>query len=263
MNTKGTNSFDIHLPQRAKERIQIMADYRRGNDTVILFIHGLGCSKETWQDLWNREEFTNFTLIAPDLIGFGESTKSENFSYTMEEHANSLRALLDSFPHKQLYIVAHSMGGAIGILLSEKVEPTSFINIDGNLIPQSGGLLSRKTTEQSYHEFTKHGFEKLRNKLAQSNEKGAQLWVAQSNQCSPYAFYKSAQSLIQWGDSGKLLQKYRHLRIPKWYIYGEKASHMEVLEYLDLQETRKIEKSGHFVMNDNPHAFYSWLSTVI
>ncbi len=55
---------------------------RPGGDRCILFLHGLGCSKESFGAVFAGSFFSDqFTLISPDLVGYGHSSKDAEFSY--------------------------------------------------------------------------------------------------------------------------------------------------------------------------------------
>ena len=71
--------------------------------------------------------------------------------------------------------------------------------------------------------------------------------------------YRSAASLVAWSDSNKLLEAFYALSCPKAYFYGdENADHPTVASVGDVPKV-KIERSGHFPMNDNPDDFYDEL----
>ena len=72
----------------------------------------------------------------------------------------------------------------------------------------------------------------------------------------PAGFYKSAESLVHWSDSGELISRFKNLPCRKSYFYGEKNSDMILLQQLNSVEKVMIADSGHFMMNDNPDEFY-------
>ena len=121
--------------------------YRPASTDLIVMIHGLGCSQDTFVHIWDRPEFNQYALLSFDLVGFGRSDKPEDFSYTMEDQARICRLLIGRFHESALHIAAHSMGGAIGLLLAEHLPDRlkSFTNIEGNLIGSDCGLISRRT----------------------------------------------------------------------------------------------------------------------
>lgn len=236
----------------------LAAKYGGVGSDLILFIHGLGCSKESFDDAFGLSQFLDFQLLAVDLVGYGDSSKPQNFTYSMEDQARLLGLVLQNIPHSRIHIVAHSMGGAVGLLLEEYLpnELASFVNIEGNMIGEDCGLVSRKTTTVSFEEFRDKIFDRIRNN-------GPEPWKELSVTSDALGFYRSCESLVEWSDSEKLLDRYLHLETTKAYIYGDQNSDMEIVERLG--DTRKIAipGSGHFVMNDNPVEFYQRLHEVI
>ena len=92
-----------------------------------------------------------------DYIGFGGSAKPVGFSYEMEDQAAICAEVVKQvFAHK-VHIIAHSMGGAIGLLLPPDLldAALSFANLEGNLSSEDCGIVSRKTVSVSYRGFVK------------------------------------------------------------------------------------------------------------
>ena len=222
---------------------------------LLLFIHGLGCAKETYAGVWDRTEFAAYDRLALDLPGFGRSGRPEGPAYDLEEHAEACRLVLNAHPHERLHIVAHSMGGAVGLLLADRLArgPASFANIEGNLIGADCGL-SRPAAQASFSEFKNHYLPGLLELLS-----AAPLVRDFVEAASPLAFYKSAVSLVRWSDSEELLSRFRNLACPKLYVYGEQNAHMPILRRLKNIPTRMIPESGHFPMLDNPDPTYAAL----
>ena len=189
--------------------------YRSSSDDLIVFLHGLGCSKDSFQDVWNNKKFQGFSLLTFDLPGFGLSEKPDDFGFSMEEHAEVSHALLKHFPETRYHIVAHSMGGAVGILLAEYLRNSlfSFVNVEGNLTGDDCGRISRRTIGVSYEMFQKKMFP-----LFQKNFQGSSALPLSLDKASPLAFYRSSESLVAWSDSGKLLKKFQDLECEKVYF---------------------------------------------
>src|SRR5262252_5204180 len=60
---------------------------RRGSERGILLLHGLGCSKESFEPAFERGALPEeLTLIAPDLLGHGESSQPADAPYSLEAH---------------------------------------------------------------------------------------------------------------------------------------------------------------------------------
>lgn len=81
-----------------------------GRHTVVL-VHGLATSKDVWRKLIEYLPQDKWRVIAPDLMGFGESPKPQWNKYTVEEHARMVSALLKRRGIKgPVTLVGHSMG---------------------------------------------------------------------------------------------------------------------------------------------------------
>jgi pimeloyl-ACP methyl ester carboxylesterase len=224
----------------------------------IVFLHGLGCSKESFDEAYGFSGLAGFRLLAVDLVGYGESSRPPDFSYSMEEQAEILRLLLDEMNPAKVHIVAHSMGGAVGLLLAKEIEDRlgSFVNVEGNLIGSDCGLISRKAISIPYGEFRDGMFGKV-------TTRGPMLWREMSAKSDPWGFYKSSESLVEWSDSEKLLEIFAGLKTSKVYVYGDQNSDMEILQRLGAIEKVAIPESGHFVMNDNPREFYTLVNRLL
>lgn len=84
----------------------------RGNGSeAILFIHGLGGTRNFWYPQIQTLART-FTVISYDLRGSGRSGLSDE-AYSMAGWVDDAIALLDELRVEQVHIVAHSMGTVI------------------------------------------------------------------------------------------------------------------------------------------------------
>jgi pimeloyl-ACP methyl ester carboxylesterase len=91
--------------------------YRQaGSGPVIVLIHGITSSSKTWHRVIARLA-RRFTVIAPDLIGHGESAKPKG-DYSLGAHASGIRDLLAALGHERASIVGHSLGGGIAMQFS-------------------------------------------------------------------------------------------------------------------------------------------------
>ncbi|MEO1060149.1 MAG: alpha/beta fold hydrolase [Actinomycetota bacterium] len=89
---------------------------RAGEGPVILLIHGIAGSARTWREATEglAEEHT---VIAPDLIGHGESAKPIG-DYSLGAHASGLRDLLGVLEIPRATVVGHSFGGGVAMQLA-------------------------------------------------------------------------------------------------------------------------------------------------
>ena len=234
-------------------KYEVATTIRKQTGEMLLLIHGLGCSKASFRDIWFREEFSEYSIVALDLLGFGDSSKSDKFSYKMEDHAAVCAQVAKEIPSEKIHIVAHSMGGAVGLLLPASLlgAALTFSNLEGNLTSEQCGVVSRKTISVPLHEFEEDVLPDLKD-LSKNLGKGRFFL----DSALPAGFYKSAESLVHWSDSGKLISRFKNLSCRKSYFYGEKNSGMVVLDRLNFVEKVMVGSSGHFMMNDNPDEFY-------
>lgn len=90
--------------------------YRRayriaGSGPVLLMIHGVGDDSSTWSTV-HAKLAKRFTVIAPDLLGHGESDKPRA-DYSLAAFANGMRDLLTALGIDRVTIIGHSLGGGI------------------------------------------------------------------------------------------------------------------------------------------------------
>jgi pimeloyl-ACP methyl ester carboxylesterase len=84
---------------------------RCGSGPVLLLLHGIGDSSEAWLSLLPALA-ERYTVIAPDLLGHGESDKPRA-DYSAAAYANGMRDLLDVLGVERATIVGHSLGGGV------------------------------------------------------------------------------------------------------------------------------------------------------
>lgn len=72
----------------------------------------------------------------------------------------------------RVHLVAHSMGGIIGIELGEMIPDRlcSFINVEGNITIEDC-TMSKQVADMGEEYFTREGFEELKRSIAQEDKK--------------------------------------------------------------------------------------------
>ncbi len=88
-----------------------------GEGPVLLLVHGMAGSSTTWQHVLPALA-QRFTVVAPDLLGHGESGKPRRGEYSLGAHANVLRDLLHVLGHEHATVVGQSLGGGVGMQLA-------------------------------------------------------------------------------------------------------------------------------------------------
>lgn len=92
--------------------------YRRafriaGSGPAILLIHGIGDNSTTW-DVVQTKLAQRYTVIAPDLLGHGQSDKPRA-DYSVAAYANGMRDLLSVLDIERVTVVGHSLGGGVAM----------------------------------------------------------------------------------------------------------------------------------------------------
>ena len=233
----------------------IAAAYAKGSGDLLFCIHGLGCNHAVYRHIEAQPVLQSCSFLVPDLYGSGSSGRSDQFSYSMEDQAEICAGLLREFTYERLHLVAHSMGGAIALLLPPHVldSAQSFANVEGNLIAEDC-FASREVAEIPFGQFEAEMVPKLHLKYDE---------YVSFDLSSPLAYHRSARSLVEWSDSGKLLRKFLDLRCRKSYFYGDKNRDHPTVSATRSVPQVLIERSGHFMMEDNPTDFYSELAKFI
>jgi pimeloyl-ACP methyl ester carboxylesterase len=115
---------------------------RAGSGPPLLLLHGIANNCQTWADVIPRLAESH-TVIAPDLLGHGESDKPRG-DYSIAAYANGLRDLTSVLDIEQATVVGHSLGGGIALQFAyqfpERCERLALVG-SGGLGPElSAGL---------------------------------------------------------------------------------------------------------------------------
>jgi pimeloyl-ACP methyl ester carboxylesterase len=95
------------------------------NGKAVLLLHGKNFSGFYWEPTIEFLAQQGYRVIAPDQLGFGASSRPD-IHYSFHQMAQNTKALLDHLGLKQVDVIAHSMGGMLGVrftlLFPETVE---------------------------------------------------------------------------------------------------------------------------------------------
>lgn len=85
-----------------------------GEGSPLLFVHG----NPTWSFAWRNlvtDLSRNHRCIAVDHIGCGFSDKPQDYAYQLVNHVRNLETLIERLDLREITLVAHDWGGAIGM----------------------------------------------------------------------------------------------------------------------------------------------------
>ncbi|MAT04755.1 MAG: alpha/beta hydrolase [Acidimicrobiaceae bacterium] len=101
---------------------------------ALLLIHGLAGNSRTWKDVMPALA-AEFTVLAPDLLGHGESAKPVG-DYSLGAFASGLRDLLAKLGIGPVTVIGHSLGGGVAMQLAYQHPEL----VDRLVLIGSGGL---------------------------------------------------------------------------------------------------------------------------
>src|ERR687889_1325678 len=116
-----------------------------GADTggpVVVLVHGIASRAAQWGEVMAQLGETCH-VIAPDLLGHGESAKPRG-DYSLGAHACGVRDLLAALGHDRVTLVGHSLGGGVAMQFAyqfpERVARLALVD-SGGLGPEVSAWL--------------------------------------------------------------------------------------------------------------------------
>lgn len=84
-----------------------------GRGPLLVLLHGIAGTSSTWDEVLPTLGRSH-TVLAPDLLGHGESGKPQG-DYSLGAYANAVRDLLEALGLKRGTLVGHSLGGGVSL----------------------------------------------------------------------------------------------------------------------------------------------------
>lgn len=248
----------------------------------LVFVHGSRDHARSWDRV--ARAFTNdFRIIAPDLRGHGDSSWAPGAMYSIPEFVLDLSALVDIVGRQPVYLVGHSLGGAV-VMLYAGIYPgrvRKLVCIEGfgpppeKLVPRPAPERLRKWIEAM------RDYENREPRRYPSLERAA----ARMKEANPYLSEDMARHLTlfgsNWNPDGTLIWKFdNYVRAISPYgfnmddakdLWGEISSPTLLFRgedswVRDPEEDGRIKvirdyrlvtvpKAGHWVHHDQPDVF--------
>lgn len=245
-----------------------------GQGEVILLIHGMAGSSQTWRSVI-RPLSRKYRVVAPDLLGHGSSAKPRS-DYSLGAFAVSLRDLLDELGVAQATVVGHSLGGGVAMQFvyqhPDYAQRLILIG-SGGLGPDVGWtlrLLSAPGAELIMPIIAPPPVlsvgEKVRSlfaKMGIESPRGAEIWNAYSSFSDAetrQAFLRTLRSVVDFrGQSVSALNRL-HVKanLPTMAIWGDQDAIIPVDHAYAAQATRPdvrlevLPGVGHFPQVERP-----------
>jgi 2-hydroxymuconate-semialdehyde hydrolase len=106
---------------RTKRKIRTfvgdVAYLRQGQGPPLVLLHGIPSSSYLWRDVIGPLSAT-FDVLAPDLLGYGDSDKRLDADLSIAAQARYMVAFMESLGVHQAAVVGHDIGGGIAQLMA-------------------------------------------------------------------------------------------------------------------------------------------------
>jgi len=83
-----------------------------GKGEPVVLVHGFGASSDNWNRMAGRLT-KKYRVIAPDMPGWGQSTRIDSASYAYPEQVERLHGFVAALGLRRFHLIGHSMGGFI------------------------------------------------------------------------------------------------------------------------------------------------------
>jgi haloalkane dehalogenase len=248
----------------------------QGQGEPLLLVHG----NPTWSFYWRAliaGLADRYRLIAVDHMGCGRSDKPQIYPYCLAQHAQNLRRLIEHLDLRRVTLVAHDWGGAIG-LSAAVADPSRFARLVlmntaafrsrrmpwriaacrlpgvGRLAVQGLNAFARAATWMAT---TQHGG--LPSAVSSGLLAPYDSW---QNRVAIHRFVRDIPTSAGHPSYPALLELEQKLpelgRLPVLLVWGMRdwcftpAFLQRFLEFFPLAEVCRLNKAGHYVMEDAP-----------
>ena len=251
---------------------------RAGSGPVVLLLHGLGCDHTTW-DTVIESLSRRYTVIAPDLLGHGQSDKPRA-DYSVGGYANGMRDLLTVLGIDKVTVIGHSFGGGVAMQFAyqfpERTERLMLVS-SGGLGPEVTPAI-RAITTPGFHEVmgvltlpgVRHlGIAGLRSlsalgwKSTRDFDEVAEVFDTFKDPAARHAIRHVVRAVVDW--HGQIVtmadRAYLTEEMPMWVVWGRDDRVIPVrhasyaAKFAPSSRVEVIADAGHFPHKDHPYRF--------
>jgi pimeloyl-ACP methyl ester carboxylesterase len=253
-----------------------------GSGPALLLLHGIANSSETWEPVAD-ELCEHFTVVAPDLLGHGESATPRG-DYSLGAHAAGARDVLTALGIERATVVGHSLGGGVAMQFAyqfpERCERLVLVSSGGlgrevhlllraAALPGADYVLPALTSAGLLGVGRRAGGLLRRLRLAPSGDLAvlASGFASLDNAGSRQAFLHTVRAVIE--PSGQRVSAHDRLELagllPSLVVWGEKDSIIPVEHGAAAHEAMPGSRfevfpgAGHMPHADDPERFAALL----
>ncbi|HET7432524.1 MAG TPA: alpha/beta fold hydrolase [Nocardioides sp.] len=278
------------MPQHRMQHVTVHGHRRAyvkvGNGPALLLLHGLGCTHRTWLPVLDSLS-RRYTVIAPDLLGHGESDKPRA-DYSVGGFANGMRDLLTVLGIDRATVVGHSFGGGVAMQFAyqfpERTERLVLVG-SGGLGPEVSPAI-RAITTTGFHQVmgvltmpgVRHvgsaGLRALSRtglKEFRDFDEVAEIYESFRDPAARAAIRHVVRAVVDW--QGQIVtmadRAYLTDAMPMCVIWGEQdrvipVSHAaRAAEMAPKARVEVIPNAGHFPHKDHPERFVKVLNDFV
>lgn len=247
---------------------------RRPGAQPVLFIHGIAGSAVYMTNAFDAPDLKEYDLLAPDLLGYGQSSTPAAFDYSLVRQAEALKLLLDLLHLERVVVVGHSVGGTIAVLLAGLFPQrvAALILAEANLT-LADATWSGRVCQMSPADF---GAElqalranpdaMLAHFSMQDTPENRRLLQYLFQISSPTAIHRTALSVVHITGQPAFLEQVARLPVPIHMLVGKRSrAWWQAPAPLQnrFHDVHVIPQAGHMMMLDNPDAFYNTVARII
>jgi pimeloyl-ACP methyl ester carboxylesterase len=250
---------------------------RRGSGPALLLLHGLGCDSSTWEPVIDTLA-EHYTVIAPDLLGHGESDKPDA-DYSLGGYANGMRDLLTVLGIEKVTVVGHSFGGGVAMQFAyqypDRTERIALVSSGGLgrevtplirflTVPGSGTALAlatarpwRRAVAATMRGLSRTGLTHLRDL-----DEVARIYESFADTRSRQAVQRVTSHVLDWRGQFVTMTDRTYLAriVPVLVVWGADdmvipASHADIARQQAWSDVHVLPDSGHFPHRDHPEVF--------
>lgn len=228
-----------------------------------VYIHGLGSSSPPYYAAAaTHPVLAGYRSLLIDLLGFGISDRPTEFDYTLEGHADLLASALTQADVGSADIIAHSMGGAVAVMLASRHPQLvrCLVLVDASLDPYTPDQKTATAVSTiiggSEAEFLATGW-------AQTLELAGPHWAATMRLAGREALHRTARYLVRQ-TRPTVREILLDLRIHRTFLYPADNTLNGAAELTaGGVQVVAIPDCGHNIMIDNVDVFVSAVATAL
>lgn len=239
--------------------------------TNLIFLHGFGSSKNSWDDFYPLFDTSKYTLYLIDLKGFGNSSIPKDKKYSIGDHAEIISKFINTNVSNDYFLIGHSYGGTISLFLANfnalNRQPNGLILLDCAAYNIKTPFFINYLKTPCFNQFmylittpksrAKYTLKRIVEKNNLSQRIIDRYTISYTGKRKKYSFIKSAKQMIP-KNYEELIAAYNDIKIPTLIIWGkqDKVLSIEQGSLLTKQITNSklfiIENCGHIPQEEKP-----------